>query len=53
MADKEEDKDSEHAPVQDQIQENLRALYGETLSEALPDKLLDLLKQLESQDKQK
>ncbi|WP_157966405.1 NepR family anti-sigma factor [Oceanibium sediminis] len=39
--------------VQDQIEENLRKLYDETLSEQLPDELLQLLKKLEESDTRK
>ncbi len=53
MANKRENIQDDQTKVQDQIQENLRALYDETLDEALPDKLLALLKKLESQDQEK
>ena len=39
--------------VQDQIEENLRKLYDETLSEQLPEELLQLLKKLEESDTRK
>jgi hypothetical protein len=52
MSKKDQDREADAAPeVRDQIQENLRALYDQTVSEDLPDKFLDLLKKLEQQDK--
>ena len=39
--------DVQDEPLKEQIEENLRALYDETLDEALPERFLDLLQQLE------
>ncbi|MEM9013093.1 MAG: NepR family anti-sigma factor [Pseudomonadota bacterium] len=43
-------KDAQSAKIKDQIQENLRALYDETLNEEIPDHLLKLLQDLEDRD---
>lgn len=37
-------------PVDTQIVDNLRRAYNRTLEEAVPDRFLDLLKQLKEQD---
>ena len=51
MSTKGEDHGDEAAPeVRDRIQKNLRALYDQTLSEEIPDKLKELLKKLENQE---
>ncbi len=36
--------------VEDQVVENLRRVYQEKASEAVPDRFLELLKQLKSQE---
>lgn len=52
MSKQDQDREDQAAPrVKDQIQENLRALYDQTVSEDLPDRFLDLLKKLEQQDR--
>lgn len=51
MPERHEDNSAKRGKVQDQIEENLRKLYDETLNEQLPDALLQLLKKLEEGDK--
>ncbi|MCR8723862.1 NepR family anti-sigma factor [Frigidibacter sp. ROC022] len=39
-----------HPELERQIVENLRRVYNETLEEAVPERFLDLLRQLKDQD---
>ncbi|QHQ35038.1 NepR family anti-sigma factor [Algicella marina] len=51
MTNNKRDDERGREKVQDQIQENLRKLYDETLNEDLPPQFLQLLAKLEQEDR--